>query len=169
MYTYECGFFRNMNLDLSNDKFDIYRIYIFLLYDALNKKSIKSYSKNVYRGTVLSKKEYDDLETSLQYNEELNKNKKIKKEINVCLYNCKMFLSFSKSLNIATRFINGGNKDLIPVLFEVEGLNEKDMENNDFFISNLDLENINEYNDEKEVLFLPFSCFEIISIKDEMK
>ena len=169
MYTYEqCHFFKNMNLDLTNDKFDIYRIYIFLLYDALNKKSIKSYSKNVYRGTVLSKKEYDDLETSLQYNEEINKNKKEKKEINVCLYNCKMFLSFSKSLNIATRFINKGNKDLIPVLFEVEGLNEKDIENNDFFISNLDLENISEYNDEQEVLFLPFSCFEIISIKDEI-
>ena len=169
MYTYEtCLFFKNMNLDLTNDKFDIYRIYIFLLYDALNKKSIKSFSKkSLYRGTVLSKKELEDLETLLQYNKDIKKYNGNKSAINVCLYNCKMFLSFSKSLEVAKRFINKGNENLIPVLFEVEGLDEKDKEENDFFISNLDLENISEYNDEQEVLFLPFSCFVIISIKDE--
>ena len=166
MYTYEdAGFFKNMNFDLTNDKFDIYRIYIFLLYDALNKKSIKSYSKNLYRGGVLSLKEFENLEAVLKQNEIAKKNIK-KGEISTCLYNCKMFLSFSKSENVAKRFIGSGNKDLIPVLFEVEGLDEKDMGNNDFFISNLDLENISEYNEE-EVLFLPFSCFEIVSIKDE--
>ena len=53
MYTYECGFFKNMNLDLSNDKFDLYRVYIFLLYNALNQKSIKPYYNNsLFRGTV---------------------------------------------------------------------------------------------------------------------
>ena len=35
-----------------------------------------------------------------------------------------------------------------------------------FFFSNLDLENITEF-DEEEVLFLPLSSFEIISVKDE--
>ena len=79
-----------------------------------------------------------------------------------------MFLSFSKSIEVAKGFINAQNKDLIPILFEVEGLDEKDMKNNEFFVSNLDLENISEYNGEKEVLFLPFSCFEIVSIKDEI-
>ena len=168
MYTYESNFFKNMNLDLTNGKFDIYRIYIFLLYNALNKKSIKSCTKTLYRGSVLSKKEYEDLETIFQYNKELNKNKKFKNKINACLYNCKMFLSFSKNQEVAKGFINTENKELIPILFEVEGLDEKDMENNDFFISNLDLENISEYNGEQEVLFLPFSCFEIVSIKDEI-
>ena len=169
MYTYEaCNFFKNMNLDLTNGKFDIYRIYIFLLYDALNKKSIKSfYTKSLYRGTVLSKKELEDLETLLQYNKDIKNYNGNKNEINACLYNCKMFLSFSKSLDVAKSFMNKGNENLIPVLFEVEGLDEKDKELNDFFVSNLDLENISEYNDEQEVLFLPFSCFEIISIKDE--
>ena len=168
MYTYEkIPFFKNMNLDLTNGKFDIYRIYIFLLYDALNKKSIKNfYTKSLYRGTVLSKKEFEDLETLLLYNKEIKKFNENKSEINACLYNCKMFLSFSKNLDVAKSFISKGNDNLIPVLFEVEGLNEKDMENNDFFVSNLDLENISEYN-ESEVLFLPFSCFEIKSIKDE--
>ena len=172
MYTYEnCNFFKNMNLDLTNDKFDIYRIYIFLLYDALNKKSLKSYYKNnLYRGTVLSKIEFENLENLLKSNEEeINDKKKSKNknEINTCLYYCKMFLSFSKNEKVAQNFLNFGNDELIPVLFEVEGLNEEDKENNDFFISNVDLENISEYNEEEEVLFLPFSCFEIISIKNE--
>ena len=168
MYTYEdVPFFKNMNLDLTNGKFDIYRIYIFLLYDALNKKSIKNYySKSLYRGTVLSKKEFEDLETILLYNKEINKFNEKKNEINASLYICKMFLSFSKSLDLAIQFMNKGNDNLIPVLFEIEGLKKKDIENNDFFVSNLDLDNISEYN-ESEVLFLPFSCFEIVSIKDE--
>ena len=175
MYTYEnCLFFKNMNLDLTNDKFDIYRIYIFLLYDALNKKSIKSYfKKSLYRGTVLSKKEFENLENILKSNndedEEKNDNKKAKNEnkINSFFYYCKMFLSFSKSEKVAKNFLNFGNDELIPVLFEVKGLNEEDMKNNNFFVSNLDLENISEYKNEEEVLFLPFSCFEILSITDE--
>ena len=158
---------KNMNLDLTNGKFDIYRIYIFLLYDALNKKSIKNfYTGNLYRGTVLSKKEYENLETLLQYQKDFKKFNKNKSGIDACLYNCKMFLSFSKSLNVAKGFMNKGNDDLIPVLFILEGLKEKEMEKNDFFVSNLDLDNISEFN-ESEVLALPFSCFEIISIEDE--
>ena len=83
-----------------------------------------------------------------------------------------MFLSFSKNKNIAKGFLHEGNEELIPVLFEVEKINEKDIKNiknnnKDFFISNLDLKNITEYEEEEEVLFLPFSCFEIVSIKDE--
>ena len=168
MYTYEeIPFFKNMNLDLTNGKFDIYRIYIFLLYDALNKKSIKNfYTGNLYRGTVLSKKEYENLETLLQYQKDFKKFNKNKNGIDACLYNCKMFLSFSKSLNVAKGFMNKGNDDLIPVLFVLEGLKEKEVEKNDFFVSNLDLDNISEFN-ESEVLALPFSCFEIISIEDE--
>ena len=67
MYTYECGFFKNMNLDLSNSKFDLYRVYIFLLYDALNQKSIKSYYENsLYRGTVLSKQELETINNLIE-------------------------------------------------------------------------------------------------------
>ena len=163
MYTYESGFFRNMNLDLSNDKFDLYRVYIFLLYDALNKKSIKSYYKNsLYRGAKLSKKELDTIINLLN---DKNKNNKNDEKINASLYFSKTFLSFSKSIDVAEGFLGEENNESFPVLFEIEGLNEKDMENNDFFISNIDLKNISEYN-EGEVLFLPFSCFEIISIED---
>ena len=162
MYTYECGFFKNMNLDLSNSKFDLYRVYIFLLYDALNQKSIKSYYENsLYRGTVLSKKELETI------NNLIAKKSGNHSKINVCLYFTKMFLSFSKNIDVAKSFIHEGNDNLIPVLFEVKGLSKKEIEKNkDFFFSNLDLEYITEF-DEEEVLFLPLSSFEIVSVEDE--
>lgn len=74
-------------------------------------------------------------------------------------------MSFSKKLDVALGFMNEGNENLIPVLFEVEGINEKE-QINDFLVTNLDLDNITEY-EEEDVLFLPFSCFEIISINNE--
>ena len=74
-------------------------------------------------------------------------------------------MSFSKKLDVALGFMNEGNENLIPVLFEVEGINEKE-QINDFMVTNLDLDNITEY-EEEDVLFLPFSCFEIISINNE--
>ena len=164
MYTYECGFFRNMNLDLSNDKFDLYRVYIFLLYNALNQKSIKPYYNNsLYRGTVLSNKELDKINYLINKKSENENNDD---NINICLYFSKMFLSFSKNIDVAKSFMNKGNEQLIPVLFEVLPIKEEELKNNDFFVSNLDLDNITEF-DEEEVLFLPFSCFEIVSIIDD--
>ena len=170
MYTYEkVNFFKNMNFDLSNSKFDIYRVYIFLLYHALNQKSIKQYyNKSLFRGAILSKKEMQHIEKAWKIKEELKKindNSKNKDQINSCLYFCKNFLSFSKNLDVAKGFMTAGNDNLIPVLFEVEGIDEKE-QIYDFLVTNLDLDNITEYQEE-EVLFLPFSCFEIVSIKDE--
>ena len=87
-------------------------------------------------------------------------------EINACLYFSKTFLSFTKNINIAKGFMAKGNENLIPVLFEIDKIDDKKGPINDFLVTNLDLDNITEFNEE-EVLFLPFSCFEIVSIKDE--
>ena len=170
MYTYEkVNFFKNMNFDLFNNKFDIYRIYIFLLYHALNQKSIKQYyNKSLFRGAILSKNEMKHFDQTWKNKEELKKindNCQNKDEINSCLYFSKNFMSFSKKLDVALGFMNEGNENLIPVLFEVEGIDEKE-QINDFLVTNLDLDNITEY-EEEDVLFLPFSCFEIISINNE--
>ena len=171
MYTYEkCNFFKNMNLDLTNNKFDIYRVYIFLLFNALNQKSIKSfYNQKLWRATLLSKEELKTIEKALinkEYLSLLNENIINKDEINACLYFSKTFLSFTKNIDVAKTFMAKGNENLIPILFEVEKIDEKNGQINDFLVSNLDLDNISEFNEE-EVLFLPLSCFEIVSIKDE--
>ena len=94
-------------------------------------------------------------------------NKKVKKDdFNICIYFSKTFLSFTKDIEVAHQFLYEGNNETIPVLFEVEKINEKDRKKDDFFVPNLDLGDLSEYN-EKEVLFLPFSCFEIVSVSDE--
>ena len=164
------AFLKNMNLDLSNNKFDIYRVYIFLLYDALNKKSIKSfYNQKLWRAAHITIEQIMEIEKALKNKEKsilLNKIVKNKEDIKACLFFSKTFLSFTKNIDVAKGFMTKGYEDLIPVLFEVEKIDENNGPIKDFLVTNLDLDNISEFNEE-EVLFLPFSCFEIVSIKDE--
>ena len=165
IYTEETNFYKDMNKDLSNGLFDIYRVFIFLLYSGLNIKSLKCfYSKNLYRGCVIGKYEFLYLKGNLEMkNLPENKNN----EINTPLYFCRNFLSFSKDENIAFNFLENSpkNEELIPCIFEIKKL--KKCEN--FFLSNIDVEYISAIKDEKEVLFLPLSCFEIKEIKEEYK
>ena len=58
--------------------------------------------------------------------------------------------------------LNKNNKDLISVKYIID---ENKDEN--FFVANIDLENISAITSEKEVLFLPLSCFEIYSIEEK--
>ena len=44
------NFYKDLNRDLTNNKFDDYHSFIFLIYDLLNKGFIKSYKKQLYRG-----------------------------------------------------------------------------------------------------------------------
>ena len=71
-------------------------------------------------------------------------------------------MPFSKDISIVNGFIGNENDHLFLVLFEVEELKEEEVKKDDFFVSNLDLQNITNFDRELEVLFLPFSCFEII-------
>ena len=155
LYTVESEFYYRINKDLTNKKFDFYRIYIFLLYNGLHKKTLKNYSLGkLYRGNVLSKKEYQRMKDYLK-----NKN-----ENSLVLYYLNNFASFSKDEKTALEFMARSeckNHELIYVEYI---LDENEDEN--FFVANIDLETINE-NPEKEVCFLPLSCFEIYSIEEK--
>jgi len=77
----------------------------------------------------------------------------------------KSFLSFSKERRIAENFLNFGTIDsnLRRVLYILEK-----HENIDYSLStHTDIENISIFNSEKEVLFFPFSSFEIKEIKGD--
>ena len=60
------------------------------------------------------------------------------------------------------KMLNKNNKDLISVKYIID---ENKDEN--FFVANIDMENISAIATEKEVLFLPLSCFEIYSIEEK--
>ena len=73
------------------------------------------------------------------------------------------FLSFSVDKKQAEKF-KGSNADTFSILYEIEEIQNK--ENVENQISNAIIEDISKSESEKEVLVFPFSCFEIIKIKE---
>ena len=151
------NFYQDLNKDLSNNKFDDYHPFIFLIYDCLNKKYIQSYKKQLFRGGKLSKTELDKL--LYNFNTNKNNNKKV-------FYYSKNFLSFSKDKNVAFKFIKEYGKtpgnNTVNILFILDECKDED-----FFVTNIDIESLSDLKHEKEVLNLPLTCFEIIKIGDE--
>ena len=165
LYTYEneeVGFYPRMNKDLTNKKFDLYRTYIFLLYNGIHKKTLKNYtSSKLYRGAALSKNEYQSIKNYLKIK---NENKNANSAVLYYLKNC---ASFSKDEKTAEGFMyfskmKNENKDLIFVKYIID-----ENEDENFFVANIDLENVSSIPTEKEVLFLPLSCFEIYNIEEK--
>ena len=107
----------------------------------------------MYRGTQLSNDEINLIQNSL-------KNKVIDLP-NIIAFS-KTFLSFSKDPDVAKKFLRKNNRNNDPkVFFELE----KD-DNIDYSLStHSDIENISFLPQEREVLFFPFSSFEIKSIE----
>ena len=140
----------NMNNYLrSNEKFDIYLPYIKTLYKGIKLKILPFASNQIlFRGAFLHK---NDINNIIK-----NRNK----EIPGFFAFSREFLSFYKEKKIAENFLiknHANNVDLIKVLLILEKGN---------LPNNIDIENISNFQNEKEVLFLPFSSFEIKGIKE---
>ena len=157
-YTSQTEFYYDLNKDLSNGYFDNYRIFIFILYNALNKKIFNSFcKKTLYRGSCLLKEEYKQLEDIYKQSIKF----KNSDNLNVPMYFSKNFLSFSINENVANNFIKN-EYDKQPVKFIING------SENNIFISNIDVQNYSEFKGEAEILFLPLSCFKISDIYEEI-
>ena len=149
------NFYKQINLDLTNNKFDKYHPFIFLIYDSLNKGYLKSYNGKLYRGGKLLYSEFNKIIS--EKNKCTNINQKL-------FYYSKNFLSFSKEEKKAKSpiFLNNNQNNTVTVLFIIEKCkNEK------YFISNIDIESLSNFKDEKEVLILPLTCFEVDKIGDK--
>ena len=163
LYTFEYPFYKTLNNYLMNndiDKLKDYYIFIKMMYKGLELNSLRSYgNKTIYRGCILNIEEIQKLEKNKNY----NKNN-YPKEL---LYS-RSFLSFSKEQNIAENYIIENvnkklNKNLVPVLFIIESLNNKE---DIKYLSNCYVKKISEFKHEKEVLFFPYSSFIVEDIKD---
>ena len=138
-----------------NSEIKLYEIYIKTLYFGLESKSLSSdISDKLYRGSIINENEKNQIIN--------NKNNKI-------IVFSKAFLSFSKELNVALDFLNKNEvkKGVYNVLYELNTLEENEVEN--YNISNISLKDYSSFENEKEILFLPGSSFEIkdIQIIDE--
>ena len=153
-YTTETKFYKNMNNYLVERLGNQYDIYIKVLYHGLKQNYIiPCIDKELYRGALITKDELNYINNSL-------KNKK--KNLPGCICYCKSFLSTSISKKIAENFLRSKvnkksvNEEL--VLYQIQS--SKDSNN----FTNVDIQNFSAF-DEKEILFFPFSCFEINNVQ----
>jgi len=150
-------FYKDINKDLRENKKEIYLSYINVLYEGLYTKALPLASNNtLYRGSKLSNDEINKIKTFLK--------NKIPNLPGAIVFS-KCFLSFSKDINIARRFLNGSNDSYLSKVFFIL---EKDNNIDYSLATHSDIENISFYPHEKEVLFFPFSSFEIKDIEEEM-
>ena len=155
-------FYSDLNKDLRNNKKEHYLPFIKVLYEGVKLKSlpIANYDE-LYRGAKLSDEEINKIKTNYDKG-------KIKGLPGAIIFS-KTFLSFSKNLSVAEEFSNQNStvktkeeeKGLSKVLFILE----KD-DKLDFSLStHADIEKLSIFPKEREVLFFPFSSFEIKKIE----
>ena len=156
LYTIESNFYKDINKDLGLNKREKYLSFIKTLYEGVKLKSLSLASNNIlYRGSKISNEEVEKIKSYL--------NKK-KENLPGSIVFSRSFLSFSKEKNVTEKFLKKANKNnnLSKVLYILE----KDDNIGYNLSTHGDIETISYYPNEKEVLFFPFSSFEIKEIKE---
>ena len=159
IYCLQSDFYGEINKSLRNkdNQAYFYHPFIKLCYEGIKKGFLKSYNKEIYRCSKISKVEFYEI------NEYRKRNQKENGYPNIIVFS-RSFLSFSSDINKARKF--RGSTDLTySILYIIEEI--KDMQKFKNKIFNANLEKYSDYN-EKEVLVFPFTCFEIVAI-DEIK
>jgi hypothetical protein len=135
-----------------------YMTFVKMFYQSLKLNIFKPVIKKLYRGSIISKKEFENFK---KFQEEKLKYPKLK----MIIYSI-TFLSFSQSKNSAEQFILNEKEENIKILFEVipNDLIDNNIANQK--ISNIDMSKISSVKNELEVLFGPFSTFKFISIEN---
>ena len=154
-YTFESGFYKTMNKDLLNNEINNYEQYIKTLYEGVKLKALPLASnKKLYRGGKIPTSEAQKIKKELE---------KPKTDIPKIIAFSKSFLSFSKERKQTETFMNKPPpENYSKVLYIVE----KDDSIGYDLSTHGDIENISIYPHEKEVLFFPFSAFEISDLEE---
>ena len=155
-------FYKDLNEDLRNNKIDNYLTYIKVLYKGIELKSLPLASKvELYRGTVLKLREIEKYNNALE-----NKKKENLKDLPGPVIFSKSFLSFSKSREEAEKFLKNDKDNSLSLeeLTNVLFILEKDYNIDHSLATHADIGNISLFPKEQEVLFFPFSCFEVKEI-----
>ena len=155
LYTVNSNFQSNLNKDLRLNKKEKYLPYIKTFYEGVKSKSLKlSNDKILYRCSNLSDNEINKIKMYLE--------KKIDDLPRLIVFS-KSFLSFSKDIKQAKKFFKNTDNNLPKILFILK--NDKNERYN--LSTHGDIEKISCYPNEKEVLFFPFSSFEIKDIQEK--
>ena len=156
----ESNFYNDLNNDLRKNKRDNYLSFIKVLYEGVKLKALPlAQNLEIYRGSRIPKKE---MEKFLE-----NSNKQKVNGLPGSIVFSKSFLSFTKDIDVAYEFITNTPKvnNFCDTLFVLEKDDTKDDNINYSLSTHADIEKLSIMNDEKEVLFFPFSSFEIKSVE----
>ena len=147
IYTLEKGkFYAILNNGLKQKKFKLFLPYIKMMYEGIKRKVFNSIiNQKLYSGGFILNSELEKLRNNLNANEKV-------------IYYFKSFQSFSKDPKQAKRFIKSSRQDTTSLLFTLENYN-----NNIEGVSNADINEFSIFHEE-EVLFFPFSSFEVEKI-----
>ena len=168
-YTLETSFYSVMRHKLQTKKGKFFCPYIKMMYEGVKIKALKpKYDQILYRGSIISLSELNILEQNLNESNESIFPKLI-------LY-YRGFQSFSLIRERAIDFMNKSTppNNHIKVLFLVQPFNSNistNANNQDFlidgFLSNAYIKELSNFPEEEEVLFFPFSSFEVTKINRE--
>ena len=156
LYTFESDFFKDINKELGDNVREKYLPFIKTLYEGVKYQSLPlSKETLLYRGSKIANSEIEKIKE--------NMGKKIEGLPSTIAFS-KSFLSFSKEKKQAEKFYKSGkiNQGLSRVLYVLE----KDDEIGYNLATHGDLREVSFFPDEQEVLFFPFSSFEIKDIKE---
>ena len=151
LYTIQSNFYKDINKDIGLNKKEKYLSFVKILYEGVKLKSLPLVSDNIlYRGSIISNIQVKRIRNYLM--------RKIKDLPGAIVFS-KSFLSFSKERGIAEKFFNFENKNqsLSKVLYILEKENNIDYK----LSTHADIEEISYFPNEREVLFFPYSSFEI--------
>ena len=158
-YTIESNFYKNMNNSLTHGNNEsIYDTYVKVCYNSLLSNYIKpAIEKKIYRGTRIKKSELDYIKKSFCTK---------KDNLPACICYNKAFLSSSYEEIVAFNFMikreKRDNEEY--AIYEFEKGTELDNQNG----SNSNIEKFSFYKKkEAEILFFPFSSFEITNFPEE--
>ena len=156
-YTVESDFYRDLNEDLRKNNKEKYLPLVKLFYESIKYKTFMLSSDiELYRGTKIKNDEIEKIPNYI--------NTKIDNLPGAVVFS-RTFLSFTKSREQAEKFLRNknDNNDLSKALFILK----KNKKIGYDLATHCDIETISVFPDEKEVLFLPFSPFEVLDINKE--
>ena len=160
-YTLETKFYKDMNSDLMKDNTKLYLPYIKLLYSSLAQKNFlnNNVSNDLYRGALVKKEEIE------YFNDVMNQHQKL--DIPRAIIFSKAFMSFSLDENVAKHFM----EKKIPSEKTARALYilKADLKLDYTSATNVDLEGISYFEDEREILLFPYSIYEIDDIQKTEK
>ena len=157
-YTLESAFYGIMNQNLMKKNYKVYSTYIKLLYKGIRNNSYKPKTDcELYRGTKLENFEIKLLKDILK---DKNSSKKVP-----IIYSTS-FLSFSTDDKIAEKLGERRESSIEnkTVIIKLNALNER--YEDEIMKTNAFLNQISAFHNENEVLFFPFSSFELLDVKD---